>query len=195
MHHGLIVASLAAEIRRVCWIAGARAGANGMAFGFTATRSMRLAAALLVVCWVSGDACRGGEDAGAAAATCGDAVAVSLGPERWSRAWRRRGSALSGRATSPAAGFHHHADAGAARPHAQLHRHCRLDPSVQRQGRAAGRYRLYLLPARRRRSRKPAGDVSVQWRPGRVLGLAAVRRGRAVAVVDRRRWRGIFRDA
>ena len=85
-------------------------------------------------------------------------------------------------AASPAAGFHHQADAGAARPHARLHRHRRLDPAVRRQGRAAGRYRLYLLSARRRRSRKPAGDVSVQWRPGRVFGLAAVRRRRPLAL-------------
>ena len=89
--------------------------------------------------------------------------------------------AARGRSTSPAAGFHHQADAGAARPHARLHRHRGLDPAVRRQGRAAGRYRLYLLPARRRRSRKPAGDVSVQRRPGRVLGLAAVRRRRPLA--------------
>ena len=41
----------------------------------------------------------------------------------------------------------------------------------------------------------PAGDVPVQWRAGRVLGLAAVRRRRTVAAVDRRRWRGVFRVA
>src|SRR6185369_7872215 len=33
---------------------GCAQGANGMAFGFTATRPMRLAAALLIMCWVSG---------------------------------------------------------------------------------------------------------------------------------------------
>ena len=42
---------------------------------------------------------------------------------------------------------------------------------------------------------QPAGDVSVQRRAGRVLGLAAVRRRRPVAAVDRRRRRGVFRLA
>src|SRR5256885_9627642 len=109
---------------------------------------------------------RGGEPADFAAAGGGHAVAV--GPEGRSRAGRRRASALCRRTTPPAAGFHHHTDAGAARPHAQLHCHRRLDPNIRRQGRAAGRHRLYVLPARRRRSHQQAGDVSVQWRPRRV---------------------------
>ena len=62
-----------------------------MAFGFTATRR-RHASCRHASGRVLGERCarRGGESAGAAAATCGDAVAVSLGPEGWSRAWRRR---------------------------------------------------------------------------------------------------------
>jgi carboxypeptidase C (cathepsin A) len=54
VHHGLIVALLRQNpLGGHGWIAGAQ-GANGMAFRFTATRPMRLAATLLVVCWVSG---------------------------------------------------------------------------------------------------------------------------------------------
>ena len=71
----------------------------------------------------------------------------------------------------------------------------RLDPPVRRQGRAAGRHRLYRLPARWRRPRHPSGDVPVQWRAGRVLGLAAARRCRPVAALDQRRWRGGLRLA
>ena len=41
---------------------------------------------------------------------------------------RCRNTACRRRAAPPAAGFHHDADAGAARPHARLHRHRRLDP-------------------------------------------------------------------
>ena len=135
VHHGLIVALSQQNPR------GARAqGANGMAFRFTATRPMRLAATLLVLCCAS-------------AARAEEASSpTSQQPEGRSRAGHRR-DAAGRRTTSPAAGFQYQADAGAARPHARLHRHRRLDPAVRRQGRAAGRYRLYLLPARRHRSR------------------------------------------
>ena len=100
---------------------------------------------------------------------------------------RRSGSAPSAsravrrRAASPAAGFDHQADARAAGAHAHLHRHRRLDPPVRRQGRAARRHRLYLLPARRRRRARPPGDLPVQRRARRGLGLAAIRRRRTVA--------------
>ena len=166
-----------------------------MAFGFTATRPMRLAATLLVVCWVSGARA---EEASPPASQQQPAATPSPSPSGQKGGAGRgtcRDAAACGRTTSPAAGFHHQADAGAARPHARLHRHRRLDPPVRRQGRAAGRHRLHLLSARRHRSRNPAGDVPVQWRPGRVLGLAAIRRRRPVAPVDIGRGRGIFGDA
>ena len=167
-----------------------------MAFRFTATRPMRLAVTLLIVCCVSGARAEDDDAAAVAAATCGDAVADATRARRAEQARRRRRQHAARRRTaSPAAGFHHQADAGAARAHAQLHRDRRLDPDFRRQGRAAGRYRLHLLPARRRRPRQPAGDVPVQWRAGRVLGLAAVRRCRAMAVVDQRRRRGVVRFA
>ena len=148
VHHGPHCRSVAAESARCALDRGARAGSkrygfwfHGDAFHGSCHASCRHASGGVLGERGAGG---GGEYADAAAATCGDAVAVSLGSERWSRAWRRRSSALSSRATSPAAGFHHHADTGAARPHAQLHRHCRLDPAVRRQGRAAGRYCLQL---------------------------------------------------
>ena len=99
------------------------------------------------------------------------------------------GRAIGRRATSPAAGFHHQADRRTSRPHARLHRDRGLDPPVRRQGRAAGRYRLYRLSARWRRRRDPAGDLPVQRRAGRGLGLSATRRCRTVAAADHRAMR------
>ena len=64
---------------------------------------------------VLGERCarRGGEFADVAAAACGHAVTVAIGPSGWGRPGRRRDAC--GRTTSLAAGFHHQADAGAAR--------------------------------------------------------------------------------
>ena len=91
------------------------------------------------------------------------------------------------RTTPSAARFHHQADARASRPHARLHGDRGLDPPVRRQGRAAGRSRLHLLPARRRRRAHPPGDLPVQWRTRRRLRLSAIRRCRTVAPCLQRR--------
>ena len=122
------------------WIAG-RAGSkrHGFSFHGGASRASCRHASDRVL----RERCaRRGHEPTGVRATCGDTVAVSLRPERRCGAWRRRSSTARGRSASPAAGFHHQADAGAARPHARLQRHRRLDPAVRRQGRAAGRYRL-----------------------------------------------------
>ena len=76
--------------------------------------------------------------------------------------------------------------AGSARPFARLHRNGRFDPPVRRQGRGAGRHRLHLLSAGRCRSRHAPGHVCLQRRPGRVVGLAAIRQQRSLAPGDHR---------
>ena len=122
----------------------------------------------------------------------GDAVGAEGGRNRRAR---QRFESAGRRATPSAAGFDHQAHAGASRTDARLHRHRRFDPSVQRQGRAASRYRLHRLPAQWRRRAHPAGDLPVQWRAGRVLGLAAIRRRRTVAARHQRRRGDVLRVA
>ena len=165
-----------------------------MAFRFTATRPMRLAATLLVVCWVSGARA---EEASSPTSQQPPAATPSPSPSG------QKGGAGRGTAATP--------------PVAEQHR---LPPdSTTRQtlalpGRTldftatAGSIRLfddkgepqadiaytsYQLDGADRA--KPAGDVSVQRRPGRVLGLAAVRRRRPLARVDHGRGRGVISDA
>ena len=142
------------RIRRARLDRGARAGSKRHGFSFHGDALlMRLAATLLVA--VLGERCarRGGEPAGVAAATCGHAVTVAIGPSGWGRPGRRRQlrhlwpNNIACRRIPPP-GKRWRCPAAA-----RLHRHRRLDPAVRRQGRAAGRYRLHLLPARRRRSR------------------------------------------
>ena len=166
-----------------------------MAFRFTAQRHMRLAVTLLALCCAAGARA---EDAARAVA----AAATRSRHRRRLHPARKAGQGASNGATPPAAEAHRlppdsttkqtlalpgrtldfTATAGSIRL---------FDDKGEPQADIA--YTSYQLDGTDRAT--PAGDVSVQWRPGRVLGLAAVRRRRAVAIVDRRRWRGIFRVA
>ena len=123
-------------------------------------------------------------------------AATPSGQKAGRDAARARRAASAGRRAAPAAaGFDHQTHARASRADARLHRHRRLDPSVRRQGRAAGRYRLHRLSARWRRRAHPAGDLPVQRRAGRGLGLAAIRRRRSVAARHQRRRGDVLRVA
>ena len=159
---------------------------------FAAPRHARLALALVAFSH-AGWRARRGCAAAAAAAAGGDAVGSE--GRRAADAAPRAEFASRRRAASPAAGFHDQANAGAARPHARLHGDGGLDPPVRRQGRAAGRHRLHRLSARRRGRAHPAGDLPLQWRAGRGLGLAAIRRCRTLAAADQRRRGDVLRVA
>ncbi len=171
------------RIREGGWIAG-RAGSkrHGFSFHGDAPHAPCRHASDRVL----GERCarRGGEFAGVAAATCGHAVTVAIGPEGRSRAGHRRDS-------PPAAEQHRLPPDSTTRQTLALPGRT-LDFTA-----TAGSIRLFddkgepqadiaytSYQLDERRSRKPAGDVSVQRRPGRVLGLAAVRRRRPLARVD-----------
>ena len=165
-----------------------------MVFRFTAQRHMRLAVTLLALCCVAGARA---EDAPAPSPQQQPAATPSPSPSG-----QKGGAGRGNGATPPAAEAHRlppdsttkqtlalpgrtldfTATAGSIRL---------FDDKGEPQADIA--YTSYQLDGTR--SRKPSGDVSVQWRSGRVLGLAAVRRRRAMAIVDRGRWRGVISDA
>ena len=184
-----------AGIRGPRRIAGQQ-GANDMAFRFAARRHMRLAVTLLALCCAAGARA---EDAGAPSAA----------------------AAARGNNPSPSPAGQ---KGGAGREPPPLRRRrpnniaCRRIPRPGRRWRCPGARSTSPPPQARsacsttRASRRPISPIPptsstapiarsrpvtflFNGGPGRVLGLAAVRRRRAVAAVDRRRWRGLVSDA
>ena len=171
-----------------------------MAFRLAARRHTRFAVTLVALCFAAGVARRGGPGSQSSRLR-------SNNPQRRRRRRRLRRARRAGqgtaaapapavrRAASSAAGFDDQADAGAARAHANFTATAgsiRLfDDKGEPQADIA--YTSYQLDGGDRDT--PPGDVSVQWRAGGLVGLAAVRRCRPVADVDRRRRRGVFRLA
>ena len=164
-----------------------------MAVDFAAPRHVRLVLAFLAFSLWSAGRARRGCAAATSAATGRGAVGAEVGSA--GRAWQSRqmrqpppSSRLPPDSTTKQT-------AGASRAHARLHGDRGFDPSVRRQGRAAGRHRLYRLSAGWRRSAQPSGDLLLQRRAGGGLRLSAIRRCRTLAAADRRRRGGFLRIA
>ncbi len=152
-----------------------------MAFGFTATRALRIATALLIACWVSGARA---EEASPPASQ--PAATPSPSPSG------QKGGGRGGGAAPPAAAEQHRLPPDSTTRHTLALPGRTLDFTA-----TAGSIRLFddkgepqadiaytSYQLDEHRSRQPAGDVPVQRRPGRVLGLAAIRRRRSLARVD-----------
>ena len=164
-------------------------GANGMVFRFTAQRHMRLAVTLLALCCVAGARAEDAARAVAAATTRGDAdTGRRLHPAR--RAGRRRGGDAA--ATTPPA-----AEAHRLPPDSTTKQTLALPGRTLNFTATAGSIRLFDDKG------EPQADIAYtsyqldgtdratrpvtflfNGGPGRVVGLAAVRRCRAVAAVD-----------